>query len=61
MHEMSYIIRLVNLAAKTAEEQNAKRVEKIVVKAGKMMALSLIICKNTIRLQYAALSLTARR
>ena len=36
MHEMSYVIRLVNLAAKTAEEQNAKKVLKIVVEAGKM-------------------------
>ena len=39
MHEMSYIIRLVNLAAETAERQKAASVEKIVVSVGKMTGI----------------------
>ena len=39
MHEMSYIIRLADLAAKAAKEQEAKRVKKIVVEVGKMTGI----------------------
>lgn len=39
MHEMSYIIRLVNLAAENAEKQNAASVEKITVSVGKMTGI----------------------
>jgi hydrogenase nickel incorporation protein HypA/HybF len=34
MHEMSYMIRLVNLADETAKQQNAKRVSRIRVRIG---------------------------
>ena len=34
MHEMSYIMRMVNLACEVARENNAKRVTQIVVDVG---------------------------
>ena len=34
MHEMSYVIRFVNLAEQTAREENAKRVISITVEVG---------------------------
>lgn len=36
MHEMSYIVRLVDIALKTAEDRHLSSVRKIVVKAGRM-------------------------
>ena len=35
MHEMSYMIRMVSLAAEVAKENNAESVESIVVEVGK--------------------------
>ncbi len=35
MHEMSYISRMISLAAEVAEENNAKTVRKIVIEVGK--------------------------
>nr|WP_027870423.1 hydrogenase maturation nickel metallochaperone HypA [[Eubacterium] cellulosolvens] len=34
MHEMSYVLRLVNLAEEAAREQNAKKVTRILVSVG---------------------------
>lgn len=36
MHEMSYVIRFVNLAIQTAEENRAKSVKKLTVQVGEM-------------------------
>lgn len=36
MHEMSYVIRLVNRAIETAENKGAKKVNKILVSVGEM-------------------------
>ncbi len=35
MHEMSYLVRVISLAAEIAEENGAKKVKKIVVDVGK--------------------------
>ena len=35
MHEMSYLVRMISLAAEVAEKNGAKRVRKIVVDIGK--------------------------
>ncbi len=39
MHEMSYIVRLVNLAARTVQEQKVGKAEKIIVSVGKMTGI----------------------
>lgn len=36
MHEMSYVVRFVNLAINTAEQSNAKSVSSITVSVGEM-------------------------
>lgn len=38
MHEMSYVVKLVNLAIRSVEKESAK-VEKIIVSAGRMAAI----------------------
>ncbi len=39
MHEMSYVIRFVNIAIETAQSQNAKHVESLVVEVGEMTSV----------------------
>jgi len=56
MHELSYITRLVNMAAASATENKAKKVESISIQVGQMTGLIPeyleryypIACKNTI-------------
>ena len=36
MHEMSYIVRLINRAVETAEEKKASKINKLVVSVGEM-------------------------
>lgn len=39
MHEMSYVVRVVNLALKKKEEQGCREIEKVVVQIGQMVGV----------------------
>ncbi len=39
MHEMSYVVRVVNLALKKCEEENLTDIKKIVVSIGQMVGI----------------------
>lgn len=39
MHEMSYVVRVVNLALKKCEEEDIKKVESLTVRIGQMVGV----------------------